>query len=128
MSVLQVVGPQVNNCEQVSCDDHQMSVAGNRSHVSCDHYHQMLLGGRYPCPMSGRGEGVGTQVPCPVGEGRRHRGRYSEVQCIMGNGPMGPPPVKKRTPVKAVVTLRQLIEAMVCAATDIFDSCSLFLA
>ena len=33
MSVPGGIGPQVNKFEQVSSDDHQMSVAGGRSHV-----------------------------------------------------------------------------------------------
>ena len=33
MSVLVGIGPQVNNFEEVSSDDLQMSVAGGKSHV-----------------------------------------------------------------------------------------------
>ena len=105
MSVLGVVSPQVNKCEQVSTDDHQMSVAWNGSHVSCDHHHQMSVVGVGEVPMShvwgkqvtkshvqlGREEGTG------VGTVR------SNASWVMVTWD---PPVKKRTPVKAVVTLR----------------------
>ena len=57
-------GPKVNKLEQVSSDGHQMS----------------LVEGKWgPCPvrsMSGGGLGF----------------LYSEIQCIMGNGHMGPLP------------------------------------
>ena len=56
------------NAFQVSSDDHQISVAGGRSH---DVWVEGVL--------------------------------YSEVQCIMGNGHMGPsPPVTRQTPVKTL--------------------------
>ena len=60
------IGPQVNTFEQISIDDHQMSVAGGRSHVSSNDNQMSVAGGRYPGPMS-KGI-VSTKIPCP-GEG-----------------------------------------------------------
>ena len=52
----------------------------------------MSEGGRVPCPMSGGG-----------------RGLFSEVQCIMGNGHMEPHPPEqndKQIPVKTLLRSR----------------------
>ena len=54
MSILMGVGLQVTKFEQVSSNDHQMSVSGGKSHVWC--------------PGGGRGVGE-SHVWCPVGEG-----------------------------------------------------------
>ena len=46
--------------------------------------------------MSGEGGGLYSEVPCPK-EARAGRGvLYGEVQCIMGDGHMGPPPPTDR--------------------------------
>ena len=55
-------GPQVNKLEQVSSDDHQMSVAGVGSQVLC-------LEDRFPGLMSG-----GSRSPGLMSEGRRRGG------------------------------------------------------
>ena len=78
----------MNKFEQVSGDDHQMSVAEEGE------------AGRYPGPMSdgigtqmSGGRLVDTQVPC-LGEGDRNPGSMSSwggYQCIMGNSHMGQP-------------------------------------
>ena len=65
--------PKVNKFEQVSSDGNQMSLAG---------------GDGAPCPV--RFYSQAPKVSCPgLGWGG---GLYNEVQCIMGNGHMGPSP------------------------------------
>ena len=59
-------GPEVNKFEQVFNDGHQMSLVGEGKKTVRSH-----VGG---------------------GLGSGQMGLYSEVQCIMGNGHMGPPP------------------------------------
>ena len=66
-----VRGPQVNKFEQVSSDDHQMS---------------LVEGWRVPCLML---RGLGPEGARAM----RGASLYSEVQCIMGNGHMGPLPL-----------------------------------
>ena len=76
-----VASPQVNKFEQVSGDSHQISLAGG-------------LGWEVPCPTSGGGQGQAWGVSGPMsggGAGPEQGGSlYSEVQCIMGNGHIGP--------------------------------------
>ena len=80
MSVL-VAGSQLNKFEQVS-------ISSTRYHLNGGQGWGVLLSrggrglGRSPSPLSG-GAGLGLG------------GLYSEVQCIMSNGHMGPPSLKK---------------------------------
>ena len=63
MSVGEGVGTQVNKFEQVFRDDHQMSVAGGRSHVSSDDHQMSVVGGRSHVWYLGEGGGWrGTHV------------------------------------------------------------------
>ena len=73
------VGPKVNKFEQVSNDDHQMSVVGEGVSTQAPH-----LGRWYPGPVSGW--------------------RYNEVTCIMGNSHIGHPSVNRRMSVKTLVS------------------------
>ena len=124
-STIEGLGPQVNKFEQVSSDDHQMSVVGGGEMLGT----QVLgpggrypgpisgggdMGGRYLSPMSGggamggrlgeEGEGVSTQVP--------YQGRGEGVpmsQCIMSNGHIGSPPLSpeqndRQTSVKTLLS------------------------
>ena len=79
VSMVHGVGPQVNKFEQVSSDNHSMSVAGRPvSGVWC------LREG--VDSMSGsRGSGNRSHVWCLMGVGPMS-------QCIIGNGHMGPLP------------------------------------
>ena len=77
--------------EHVSSFDHQMSLAGgsqvNKFKQVSGLDHKMSVAG---------GRTGGLNVPCPG------RAMYSEVQCIVGNGHMGPPCTDRQTRVKTL--------------------------
>ena len=74
VSTIERFGPQVNKFEQVSSDDHQMSVVGGGEMLGT----QVLgPGGRYPGPISGGG-GMGGRYLSPMSVEGAMGGRLGE--------------------------------------------------
>ena len=74
-------GPQMNKFEQISSEDHQMSLAGGQSQAQgCQVWCQLEGGWEHGCGQ--------RRFPGLIFGGR---GLYSEVQCIMSNDHIGTP-------------------------------------